>query len=1618
MAGALRGVKTRYEVKEVIARGGMGIVYKAYDKVMKRPVALKTLLDLTDNKAVQLFQKECEDLASLIHPNIIEIFDVGQLEEDGGLRPYLVMPLLPGITLEKLIKTSSSRLSVERCVDIFCQTCRGLQAAHERGLIHRDLKPSNIFVMEDDSVKIIDFGVAHRVAANQSVGRKGTLIYMSPEQISMLPLTPASDIFSLGVVCYEALTRRRPFERRDEPEIADAILHYIPPPAHQVNGSVSPVLSQAIHKAMAKNAIHRYRTAKEFADTLQRALRNEQIEGFNRSRIQARLERARSAYEKADYEFAAEIIAELESEGHVDSSLTELKSEMVRARTQRRVNQLIETARTRVDEQEYQIALQKISEALELDPNNTDALALQAKVDSRRTNEDIEGWFELARTHLANGAFAPAREALKRILQLRPREPKATQLLSEVERGEQTYLRLREEKEALYRAAMDADRNGDISSAITKLERVLELDKRAPEPSRTGVYQRLYDKVRTDHDALKNARAEAKRFLDDKKFPQALAICTEYLAKYPADTLFQALKYDVEEKQRKAMSARIAETDRSVEAEPDLDRRVSILEGAVQENRGVPHFEHALRNARDKRDMVNSIVARARACEERNQLNEALAQWEILKTVYSRYPGLNIEIERVNKRREHARRQDTKARWVEQIDQHLESGDFQRARELVRMAEEELPNDPELAELARLAEEGEQRDDQARNLLGEGQAACDAGNFEQGIEALRRSYELDGSNSKTRTMLVETLVEQGRRILDVDPTRARMLFGQALEIEPNHRLAKGLLTLIADRQKSEVVDSMLARVRRLQAERDFRAADRLIREGLEQYPGEQRLFHAQSSVRKSLQDIRRRDLEQAKRIALELDSAAVIDEDKRAKYVDNLAKYLTEYPGDEEFRTVADPARKRLQTIREPIQAPFRDDSHPGAEVEQNRCPPSPDPFPEIGRESAEHAGLPQISNVRTRWIPPLSRNTILVGGGLLAALAALIVALFISPHKRHTAPAFPLMGSVEVAVLPADSVIFVDGNEIGTANEHKSIQKRTGNHDLEVRRPGYVTQHRNITFQPGQTARVSFKLVPENPTLRIAGTGQVTIDSDPPADIADGQFSHVLTSGDHTISISMNHVASTSFKVHVGADGLAAISDVTAKEVNPLIVSNFGSSAQIFSGSNSAVPVYLEGKPIGTVSQQGLTLPSLAPNVYALVFGDGKDAKTRQIEIGPSRTVSALLEADPNVGTLLVRANEDDATVIVVSKDIPIAQKQTKNGQVRFANLRAHSYVIQISKSGYDAAPSQQVAEIKKGEEADLAFELRKRLTSASVRIVSVPDAEILIDGSPAATASAEGIATVPNVAFGTHRVESRRKGYQPRSTELTVAEGQDNSVELRLSRSLGRVTILKNVPGAVVSYTKAGENTNSQVNANSLDLPEGNYVFTATAPRYLDAEAQVAVSAGEQSSVDLKLAPVPVIEIHGIEAAWGKKFVQPAPGDWYIHKGDGFVGLSRSTPGMIEFTAPLIKSGTFGHEKLIWATNFRDTNNYVRYELDHKELKITKVSGIERTSIATLSVAHAAIYTVKLDCLPDTITISVNGAGAKRLPLDGSSDVRDIFGFLGNREVRLFDFKYREVQ
>ncbi|HMJ61921.1 MAG TPA: protein kinase, partial [Bryobacteraceae bacterium] len=700
----------RYQISDPpIGQGGMGVVYKAYDTVTKRFVALKTMFGDADPAAIELFEKEWTVLARLSHPNIVDILDTGEFRENSQRRPYFVMPLLPGTTLDHLIKASSQRLTVERSIEIFCQACRGLQAAHSQGLIHRDLKPSNLFVMDDDTVKIIDFGVVHLADARSVTGLKGTLQYMAPEQLEMKPATALSDIFSLAVVCYETLTGRKPFGRKTESEVVDAIRTHIPPPASEINGAVSQLVSRTIHKAMAKQPWHRFSNAREFGETLQKALRNEPIERFDRGKIQPRIERVRQAYSEGDHQFATEILTELESEGHIDPDMSVLRIQIEQSLRQKTIRQLLESARTRMEEEEYPLALQKLGDVLHIDPNNLDAQHLRSQIERLRGEKQIDNWFRLVAEHRDNQLYSQARQGLEEVLKIDSSNMQARRMLAEIDHVEQESIKVREEKQRLFQSAVTSYQGGEISTALSKLERVLELNRGGPKsitPDLDAQCQGLYNQVRSERDAARNAYAEGRKQLLDRNVARALEICDEYLQKHPNDPMFQALKFEAEELKRQEQSSAVAEMNRRAEAEPDLDKKFNIVKEAVEKYPHEPHFKSSLKSVRDRRDLVNSIVGRARQYEERGQYNDACGQWDILRNIHPAYPGIDFELERLARRKEEQVQSEAKSRWMERVDRAFASGEYSKARGVIDEALTEFPGDKELLNLTSLASQG------------------------------------------------------------------------------------------------------------------------------------------------------------------------------------------------------------------------------------------------------------------------------------------------------------------------------------------------------------------------------------------------------------------------------------------------------------------------------------------------------------------------------------------------------------------------------------------------------------------------------------------------------------------------------------------------------------------------------------------------------------------------------------------------------------------------------------------------------------------------------------------------------------------------------------------------
>jgi serine/threonine protein kinase len=511
----------RYRIEgPPIGQGGMGVVYKAFDSVTKRFVAVKTLKDNVDPSSIDLFQKEWSVLAQLSHPNIVDVLDIGEFVENGRHRPYFVMPLLPGTTLDALMKRGP-RLTPERGIEIACQACRGLQAAHSRGLIHRDLKPSNIFVMYDDTVKIIDFGVVHLADAESRTSVKGTLPYMAPEQLELKPATLRSDIFSLGVVCYEALTGRKPFEGSTTDGIIDAIRAHIPPPISQLNSAVNDQVSRAVHKAMAKQPYYRFSSAREFSETLQRAMRNEPIELLDRGKIQPRVNRIKKALNDGDFQLATDILDALESEGNFDPEMPVLRVKTEQSARSRTIYQLIESARTRMEEQEYPLALQNVQRVLDLDPANANGVAMRREIDRRRIAGHIEKWLQIAQQNFDNKLFASSRQAIDEIQKVDPTNAKARDLLAAVDRSEYEIGMLHQERQQLYDAALQAYRNGEITSALNKLEKAFDLGKCAPGPPSTdGQYLTLYEQIRSERDKLHNSRHPEQQGVSASRIPK------------------------------------------------------------------------------------------------------------------------------------------------------------------------------------------------------------------------------------------------------------------------------------------------------------------------------------------------------------------------------------------------------------------------------------------------------------------------------------------------------------------------------------------------------------------------------------------------------------------------------------------------------------------------------------------------------------------------------------------------------------------------------------------------------------------------------------------------------------------------------------------------------------------------------------------------------------------------------------------------------------------------------------------------------------------------------------------------------------------------------------------
>lgn len=265
-------IDNRYEILKSIGEGGMANVYLAWDTILEREVAVKILRgDLSDDeKFIRRFQREANSASSLRHPNVVEMYDVG---EDQG-RYFIVMEYVAGRTLKGLIKKRGA-LNLSEAIDIMLQLTSGIACAHDSYIIHRDIKPQNVMILEDGRVKITDFGIAMALNNNeltQTNSVMGSVHYLPPEQASGSGSTIKSDVYSLGILMFELLTGKVPFRGENAVEIAIKHMKEPIPSVCSINPAIPQSVENIILKSCAKNPKNRYETVGEMYEDLKTCL--------------------------------------------------------------------------------------------------------------------------------------------------------------------------------------------------------------------------------------------------------------------------------------------------------------------------------------------------------------------------------------------------------------------------------------------------------------------------------------------------------------------------------------------------------------------------------------------------------------------------------------------------------------------------------------------------------------------------------------------------------------------------------------------------------------------------------------------------------------------------------------------------------------------------------------------------------------------------------------------------------------------------------------------------------------------------------------------------------------------------------------------------------------------------------------------------------------------------------------------------------------------------------------------------------------------------------------------------------------------------------------------------
>ncbi len=631
----------KYLVRERIGRGGMGMIFKAHDPVLDRPVALKVIsteVEVTDELRARFF-REAQACARLSHPNIVTIYDMG--EDDGRL--YIVMELLEGEELRQLI-AQRKMPPLEDRLSIMAQVCDGLHYAHQRGIVHRDIKPANIFLQRNGQVKILDFGIAQIANTEGGLTRTGlimgTLRYISPEQVRGR-VDHRSDIYSVGAVFYEFLTLRPPFTGDDPMQLLEQLRTEDPPPVDRLDPSIPPALAAIIGRALRKDPAERFNDLEHMRAALEEVQTGLLEEA---RRIGARLRHQHGQFlelraalaERIGAPREDETIPILEERGRLAAMqalerdlaarITSLQGRMTQADA---LAPAFERATELLQAGQFADAVEEFEAVVTDMPEHVRALdglsQARARVEAQRRHQLAVTLLQDARTAFTAGEFTLSLEILKQAAEIPP-PPEAVQEIASLREtaeaaatAQETTRRARQQAERA-RAQMAQARRAAQAQAGTQYAAALWNEAEAAGAEAEAAFAR--EAYADAGPAFDTATAAYRRFEESTREAQRQAAAAQ-AREQAAHSRQRSQAEGAPERARglwDAAEAKSADAQAAVTDEA-LDRAASLFNEAVAL---YGRAEEAARQAVE-RDRRHAEEARAQAAQARERARAALA---------------------------------------------------------------------------------------------------------------------------------------------------------------------------------------------------------------------------------------------------------------------------------------------------------------------------------------------------------------------------------------------------------------------------------------------------------------------------------------------------------------------------------------------------------------------------------------------------------------------------------------------------------------------------------------------------------------------------------------------------------------------------------------------------------------------------------------------------------------------------------------------------------------------------------------------------------------------------------------------------------------------------------